>query len=77
MSDLKDALGGDDKDVIETKTKALAEASASMAQKAYEQAAAEGQAEGAGDAGGAADDSVVDAEFEEVKDDDSDKSKSA
>jgi molecular chaperone DnaK len=65
-SDLKDALKADDKDAIETKSKALAEASASMAQKAYEQAAAE---EGAGDAA-TDDDGVVDAEFEEVKDDD-------
>ena len=71
LSDLKAVLGSEDKDVIETKTKALAEASATMAQKAYEQAAAEG---GAADAGGAADDGVVDAEFEEVKDDDGNKS---
>jgi len=67
LSDLKEALKGEDKEKIETKTGALAEASASMAQKAYEQASAEGEA---GDAGGAdsADDGVVDAEFEEVKD---------
>lgn len=72
LSDLKEALKGDDKDQLEAKTKALAEASASMAQKAYEQAAAEGGAEGAADAGAGtgADDGVVDAEFEEVKDDD-------
>jgi molecular chaperone DnaK len=69
LSDLKDAVKADDKDVIDTKLQALAEASAPMAQKAYEAAAAEGAAEG-GDAGAAADDSVVDAEFEEVKDDD-------
>jgi molecular chaperone DnaK len=72
ISDLKDVLKGDgDKEVIETKLSALAEASAPMAQKAYEAAAAEGgeagpEAEGAGPA----DDGVVDAEFEEVKDDD-------
>jgi molecular chaperone DnaK len=66
LSDLKDALKGEDKEKIQTKTSALAEASASMAQKAYEQAAA---AEGAaGSDGSSADDSVVDAEFEEVKD---------
>ncbi|MFK8017573.1 MAG: molecular chaperone DnaK [Gammaproteobacteria bacterium] len=68
IADLKTALEGDDKDTIEAKSKALAEASASMAQKAYEQAeAADG--EGGAQAGGAADD-VVDAEFEEVSDDD-------
>jgi molecular chaperone DnaK len=70
--ELKDALKGDDKDVIETKTKALAEASASLAQRVYEQQAETGQA-GDGAAETPEDDSVVDAEFEEVKDD-SDKS---
>jgi len=69
ISDLKEVLKGDDKDTIETKSQALAEVSASLAQKAYEQAAADEAA--AGDAGaGNADDGVVDAEFEEVKDDD-------
>ena len=69
LGDLRDALKGEDKDAIEAKSKALAEVSAGLAQKAYEQAqAAEG--EGAESATGAADDSgVVDAEFEEVKDD--------
>jgi len=68
-SDLQDALKTDDKDKIEAKSQALAEASASLAQKAYEQAAADEAA--AGDAGAAGDnDGVVDAEFEEVKDDD-------
>jgi molecular chaperone DnaK len=70
VSDLKDALKSDgDKDVIETKLSALAEASAPMAQKAYEAAAAEGGEAGA-EGAGPADDGVVDAEFEEVKDDD-------
>jgi len=69
LSDLKEALKGEDKEKIEAKTSALTEASATMAQKAYEQASAEGEA-GAGDAADAADDSVVDAEFEEVKDED-------
>jgi molecular chaperone DnaK len=81
LADLKDALKGDNKETIETKSKALSEASAGLAQKAYEQAQQEGAA-GSGDAGaesgagGAAsgDDSVVDAEFEEVKEDDDNKS---
>ncbi len=68
LADLKDVIKGDDKAKIELKSKALAEASASLAQKAYEQsAAAGGDAQGGPQAGGA-DDSVVDAEFEEVKD---------
>jgi molecular chaperone DnaK len=66
VADLKDALKGEDKGRIEAKTSALAEASASMAQKTYEQT----QAGAGGGAAGGADDSVVDAEFEEVKGDD-------
>ncbi|MGH8176225.1 MAG: molecular chaperone DnaK, partial [Steroidobacter sp.] len=71
ISDLKRALGGDDKDVIDTKANALAQASATIAQQAYAQAGATGEsgAEGAtgGPSAGAKDD-VLDAEFEEVKD---------
>jgi molecular chaperone DnaK len=73
LSDVKEALKGDSKDALETKTKALAEASASIAQKVYEQAqAAEGATAGS-DGLSPEDDGVVDAEFEEVdarKDDD-------
>jgi molecular chaperone DnaK len=79
VSDLRTALKGDDKNVIEKKTEALAQASASIAQRAHaaEQAAAGGaDAAGAGAGAGAAAgaggtpgrDDVVDAEFEEVKD---------
>ncbi|TDJ46873.1 MAG: molecular chaperone DnaK, partial [Gammaproteobacteria bacterium] len=74
VSDLKAALKGDDKDQIEAKSKALAEASAGLAQKAYEQAQAEeagNSAPGSDAAGGQAADDIVDAEFEEVKDDES------
>jgi molecular chaperone DnaK len=73
MSDLKRALGEDDKDVIERKANALAQASANLAQQAYAQAGAAGGGDGAGGAGaggaaGGREDDVVDAEFEEVKD---------
>jgi molecular chaperone DnaK len=69
LSDVKDALKGDSKDALETKTKALAEASASIAQKAYEEAqAAEGATAGSEDGSSSDDDGVVDAEFEEVDD---------
>jgi molecular chaperone DnaK len=71
IGDLQEALKGDDKELLETKTKALAEASAGLAQKAYEQAQAAASGEPEAQAQGAADDSVVDAEFEEVNDDDS------
>ncbi len=70
MADLKEAVKGDNKAVIETKLKALGEASAGMAQRLYAQQ--QGSAAGAqagGDGGGGGKDNVVDAEFEEVKDD--------
>ncbi len=69
VADLKKAVEGDDKEVIEKKTAALGEASGSLAQKLYAEQAAEGSDDTA-----AADDGVVDAEFEEVDKDDKSKS---
>ncbi len=70
IGDLKKALDDGNKEVIETKTQALAEASSKIAEKAYSTAGAE---EGGPDPVEAnasqANDDVVDAEFEEVKDD--------
>ena len=74
IADLRTALKGDDRAVIEKKTEALAQASAGIAQKAYAgeagasgaTAGAEPGAAGEGAAGGK--ENVVDAEFEEVKD---------
>jgi molecular chaperone DnaK len=71
LSDLKRVVSGDDRDVIETKAAALAQASAVLAQQAYAQAdAGDGGGNAAGAAGGKAgsQDDVLDAEFEEVKD---------
>ncbi len=70
-ADLKAVLRGDDKDIIEKKAEALAEAAAKVAQQAYaSQAAPEAGAAGAGggQAGGpgGSKDEVLDAEFEEV-----------
>ena len=79
VSELKEALKGDDKARIDTKSEALAELSAKVMQRVYQ---AEGQ--GAGEAGAGAQagaapggkpdgegaEDVVDAEFEEVKDED-------
>ena len=71
VSDLKAVLEDGDKETIETKTAALAEASAAIAQKLYaEQAAADAETAPEGDS---ATDDVVDAEFEEVDDDDQSK----
>ena len=74
ISDLKAVLEKDDKDAIEAKTAALAEASGSLAQKLYAEQAAAGEAGEAGEAGGASDEGVVDAEFEEVDKDEGTKS---
>ena len=65
---VKKAIAGDDKDDIEQKTHALDQASAAILQKGYEQAAA---GAGPGTAGAEAKkDDVLDAEFEEVKEND-------
>jgi len=78
VSDLRTALKGDDRNVIEKKSEALAQASAGIAQRAYAAegggaAAAEAGSAGTagaqdGGGGGAGREDVVDAEFEEVKD---------
>ena len=67
ITELEEALKGDDKDDIEAKTKALTEASHSIAEKMYAEQAAQGEQ---GEAAPEADDDAVDAEFEEVKDED-------
>ncbi|MBV8802727.1 MAG: molecular chaperone DnaK [Gammaproteobacteria bacterium] len=72
---LKETLKGNDKDQIEAKTKDLTDASAKMAEKLYaagQQSGQPGQTEQPHAEGQPADakgDTVVDAEFEEVKDD--------
>ena len=68
---LETARKGDDKAEIEAKTQALMEASSKLMEIAQAKAAAEGQGTPAGgeSSSGKADDDVVDAEFEEVKDD--------
>ena len=73
VSELKAVLDDGDKETMDAKSAALAEASAAVAQKLYaEQAAAEETDAGSSkDAGG---DDVVDAEFEEVDGDDKEKS---
>jgi molecular chaperone DnaK len=69
ISELRDAIKGDNKDVITRKSEALMEASGKLMQAMAGQA--EGGAAGAADAGAQAggksgDDDIVDAEFEEV-----------
>ncbi len=69
VSDLREAVKGDDKDVIETKYQRLSELHGKLAERMYQQEDAPGDM--GGDAPGADDgaEDVVDAEFEEVKDD--------
>ncbi len=72
--ELEEALQGGDKESIEAKMQTLSQASAGLAQKMYEAEAAQAGAADAGadsaqDGSGGSDD-AVDAEFEEVKDED-------
>jgi molecular chaperone DnaK len=76
IESLKEALKGNDKDLIEAKTKDLTDASSKMAERMYAAGQQQGQP-GQGEQSHAAPeqntdakgDAVVDAEFEEVKDD--------
>ncbi|HHT0592090.1 TPA: molecular chaperone DnaK [Legionella anisa] len=80
IAELKEAVQGSDKAQIEDKLKVLSDASAKMAERVYAKKASEGQAGQAGQEqahqeqaqsqeSAKADEGVVDAEFEEVKDD--------
>jgi molecular chaperone DnaK len=68
---LEVALKGSDVEEIEAKTKAVADASAGLAQRLYAEAAQQGQPGADAQSSGQPGDDVVDAEFEEVKDDNS------
>jgi molecular chaperone DnaK len=73
IKDAEEAMKGSDKDAIEAKTQALAQASQKLGEQMYGQAGAGPQAGGAGAQSSAQpkqaeEGDVVDAEFEEVKD---------
>jgi molecular chaperone DnaK len=71
--DLKSALEGDDVEAIKAKHQALMEASMKLGEAIYKaeaEAAQAAEAETAEDGARSQDDDVVDADFEEVKDDD-------
>jgi molecular chaperone DnaK len=75
IAELKEAVQGTDKAKIEDKLKVLTEASSKMAERVYAKKSAEGQQQAGAHQEQAqespkAEDGVVDAEFEEVKDDD-------
>jgi molecular chaperone DnaK len=70
ITELEEAVKGDDMADIEAKTKALTDTSGSLAQKMYAEAQADAAADGAADEGANAspeNDEAVDAEFEEVQ----------
>jgi molecular chaperone DnaK len=68
IKDAEEALKSNDKETIEAKTQALGTASHKLAEQMQAQAAQSGAGAAPGGAGGKADEDVVDAEFEEVKD---------
>ncbi|MEJ2403816.1 MAG: molecular chaperone DnaK [Candidatus Thiodiazotropha sp.] len=76
IKDLEEVMKSDDKEAIEAKTKALADASGKMAERLYAQqgenaaeaGASSGESAGQESTSGSGNDDVVDAEFEEVKD---------
>ena len=72
VSDLKEALKGDDAEAIKAKTNTLAQASMKLGEAMYKSQQGGGDQGGGGDAGGGEqpkkDDNVVDAEFSEVDD---------
>jgi molecular chaperone DnaK len=71
LTELEEAVKGDDKEAIDAKTQALMEASAKLMEMAQAKQQAEASPEGATPEteGASPADDVVDAEFEEVKDD--------
>jgi molecular chaperone DnaK len=68
IADLKGELEGEDGEAIKEKTTALAEASMKLGEAMYKASQEEAEAKAGG--GDKADEDVVDADFEEVKDDD-------
>ena len=78
ITELEEAVKGDDVAAMEAKTKALTDASGNLAQKMYAEAQAAETAAGAGAAeeGGSAENSdAVDAEFEEVQEEEKEEEK--
>ncbi|NIN33666.1 MAG: molecular chaperone DnaK [Gammaproteobacteria bacterium] len=74
IADLEEAIKGDDKAAIEEKTQKLAEVSGKLAERVYQEKAADNEAGQANETGASSSDEgsdkedVVDAEFEEVDD---------
>jgi len=69
IAELEEASKGDDQEAIQSKLDALTEASGALAQKMYAEQAEGEQAEAGAEASAKQEDDVVDAEYEEVNDD--------
>ncbi|MBE7635796.1 molecular chaperone DnaK [Sneathiella sp. P13V-1] len=69
LDELKEVKDGDDVEAIKAKMEALQQASMKLGEAVYAQSQAEEGAEAEGESASNADDDVVDADFEEVKDD--------
>ena len=70
IADVKTAMEGNDAEDIKTKSNTLAQAAMKIGEALYKQQGAGGGAEPGAGASGPGDDDVVDADFEEVRDDD-------
>ena len=79
LAALKEVLEGEDSEAIKAKFEALAASSMKLGEAVYkaEQAATEAATDAGGDASNPGDDSVVDADFEEVEDEDDRKDQSS
>ena len=76
IADLKTALEGEDLDAINAKSEALTQASMKLGEAMYAAQQSDEEAQAAADAAAdaAKDEDIVDADFEEVRDDDEKKS---
>jgi len=75
VADLKSALEGDDVEAIEAKTQALTEASMKLGEAVYKASQEEAETADSSESSEDNDDKVVDADYEEVKDEDESSSK--
>ena len=73
IADLKAVIDGDDGEAIKEKTDALGQASMKLGEAMYKASQAEAEAKANGTDDDEDGDDVVDADFEEVKEDDDDK----
>jgi molecular chaperone DnaK len=69
ISDMKGALAGDDADAIQAKSQALAQASMKLGEAMYKASQEESSGDGDGASGSGSGEDVVDADFEEIQED--------